>query len=78
MGFNPSMLSGRLEQAKEQVMDLALESYRENFEKLLTEFSPTIPSLLEEYGELYHKNIRKFAYINELNTEVKRSRYTEF
>jgi hypothetical protein len=59
-------------------MDLALESYRENFEKLLTEFSPTIPSLLEEYGELYHNNIRKFAYINELNTEVKMSHYTEY
>lgn len=66
-----NFFKGRLEQAKEQVLDQALESYRENFEKLLTETSPSVASLIEEYSELYNNNIRRFAYINELNTEVR-------
>lgn len=61
---------GRLESAKEQTMEHALESYQENLSKLLTPESPNLPSLVEEYEKLWTDNINRFNYINELNIDV--------
>jgi len=60
----------RLEFAKEQLADQAVESYKANFEKLLIESSPNLGGLVDEYTEVYQRNIRRFEYINELNKDV--------
>ncbi|CAG7835403.1 unnamed protein product [Allacma fusca] len=60
----------RLELAKEYILEEALERYRQNFEKLLTEETTNILALVDEYSELQHNNISRFNYINELNNEI--------